>query len=77
MATWLYHRERLLEDESTPWAYWYFEPEVPEELREQRPVLRPVDDGQDPEAIRVEREALEARRAAWLLERDIENIIGA
>jgi hypothetical protein len=79
-AVWWTHRERLLEDQPPPWGFWRFEPDVPEELREERPVLRPVDDDQDHEAtIRREREALEARRAAWLLERDIENIenIGA
>lgn len=81
---WAHHRERLLEDQPPPWAYWAYEPEVPEELREQRPVLRPVDDGQsakhqdqDPEAIRREREALEARRVAWLVERELQDIIGA
>jgi hypothetical protein len=79
---WAHHRERLLEDQPPPWGFWYFEPEVPEELREVRPVLRPVDDGQsakhqdqDHEAIRREREALEARRAAWLVERELQDII--
>jgi hypothetical protein len=76
-AVYAHHRERLLEDEPRPWGFWYFEPEVPEALREQRPVLRPVDDGrdQDHEAIRREREALEARRAAWLVERELQDII--
>lgn len=79
---WSEHRERILADYSPgtrPWAYWYFEPDVPEELREERPVLRPVDEG-DPSAIRAEREHLEAARREWLVEQelqDIENIIGA
>jgi hypothetical protein len=73
---WQHHRERLLEDQPRPWAFWAYD-EVPEELREERPVLRPVDDGQDHETIRREREALEARRAAWLVERELQDIIGA
>jgi hypothetical protein len=72
-----HHRERLLEDQPRPWGFWRFEAEVPEELREQRPVLRPVDDDQDHEAIRAEREHLEARRAAWLVEQELQDIIGA
>jgi len=71
---WQHHRERLLEDQPRPWGFWRFEPEVPEELREQRPVLVPVDDGQDHEAIRRERE-LEAARRAWLVERELQSII--
>lgn len=87
---WAHHRERLLEDQPPPWGFWYFEPEVPEELREGRPVLRPVDDGQSAkhqdqdlaEAIRREREALEEEdlevaRRAWLVERELQEIIGA
>ena len=75
---WQHHRERLLEDQPRPWGFWRFEPEVPEELREQRPVLVPVDDGQDQEdeAIRRERE-LEVARRAWLVERELQDIIGA
>lgn len=71
---WQHHRERLLEDQPRPWGFWRFEPEVPEELREERPVLRPVDDG-DPAAIRAEREHLEAARRAWLVEQELQGII--
>jgi hypothetical protein len=79
---WAHHRERLLEDQPPPWGFWRFEPEVPEALREERPVLRPVDDGQSAkhqdqghEAVHREREALEARRSAWLAERELQEII--
>jgi hypothetical protein len=80
---WAHHRERLLEDQPRPWGFWRFEPEVPEALREERPALRPVDDGQsakhqdqDHEAtIRRERDHLEAARRAWLVERELQSII--
>lgn len=73
-----HHRERLMEDEPRPWGFWRFEPEVPEELREERPVLRLVD-GQDQDegqgAVHRERDHLEVARREWLVERELQDII--
>lgn len=47
----------------THWAYWAFDPAVPDDLRAERPGLAPLDlDTTDTD--------LEARRAAWLASRD-------
>lgn len=62
------HRDRL---DREPWGYWRFDPDVPDELRAERPVLRRVHD--DTHRERRERDrrseaqaALERRRAAFL-----------
>lgn len=57
------HRDTLLRDEPPgrrPWAFWAYEPDVPDELRAERPALRPVG---APGRDRLE---LEERRRAWL-----------
>ena len=60
------HAQREGADHSW-WAWWRFEPHVPEALRGERPKLYPVEDG---ERVRRERADLEARRAAWLAEKN-------
>ena len=60
-AAWPEHRDRLLADYPAthrPWAWWRFEPAVPEELRAPRPALRPVGRPAPP--------SLDLERAAWL-----------
>lgn len=48
-----------------PWAWWRFEPGVPQELRGERPTLYPVEHAG---RMRVESHGLEVHRAAWLEE---------
>jgi hypothetical protein len=70
VKVWEEHRDRLVDDHRAghrPWAWWYFEPEVPQRLRGGRPKLVPVD---EVAPARDEREVLEARRVAWIAKRD-------
>lgn len=65
---WTEHRARLLAShpaDSQPWAFWAFEPSVPDSLRGQRPRLVEVDVDDDRAA---EDPDLDFRRAAWLAE---------
>jgi hypothetical protein len=39
-AVWQHHRERLMEDETTPWGFFAFE--CPGDPRGERPALHPV-----------------------------------
>jgi hypothetical protein len=62
-AAWREHRDRVLADYPAthrPWAWWRFEAAVPEELRPERPGLRPVGEPAPPD--------LHLARAAWLHE---------
>jgi len=43
-----------------PWAFWAYEKAIPDELRGDRPALRPVG------TARADDDDLEARRRAWL-----------
>lgn len=64
----LEHRDRLLAHVALgarPWGWWRFEADVPEALREVRPVLVPVEAA---DAHHTARRELEQRRAAWLAE---------
>ena len=68
------HRERLLGDcrpGTCPWGFWRFEPEVPDDLRAERPRLHrvPVDLEAEPRAGELASAAdaaLERRRREWL-----------
>lgn len=69
-AAWREHRDRLLADEprgSRPWAWWRFEPGIPERLRTHRPVLVKVD--ADEPAAGADDDRADVVRAAWLSER--------
>jgi hypothetical protein len=66
------HHERLLEQSppcTRPWAYWRYERDVPDDLREHLPTLREVKGGEAAssgnvaDAIRLERELA---RLVWL-----------
>ncbi len=63
--TWLREREFLLAssiDVAQLAGFWRFEPGIPDDLRPEPPVLRPVG------SHRADREELIRRRRAWLLE---------
>jgi len=65
---WGEHRARLIAShplDSQPWAWWAFEPGVPDSLRGQRPRLVAADVDNDRAA---EAPDLDFRRAAWLAE---------
>lgn len=55
------------DDTSRPWAWWAFDPSVPDLLRAERPRLRPV--GSRTDADRRERELIEQARTRWLADR--------
>lgn len=65
-AAWLEHRDRILAGDlfgGRPWAFWRFEPGVPDDLRGARLGLVPLDGEVDRrEAVRV----LEQARTIWL-----------
>jgi hypothetical protein len=57
------HVQRHGQD-SRPWAWWYFHPTAPAELRGQRPALIPV--GPQAEAADRDSALIELARATWL-----------
>jgi hypothetical protein len=79
LALWTEHRDKLMASSppgSAPWGYWYFEPGIPEPLREHRPELVEVLDDEDAEAAardsrREAADELDRCRAAWLSEHGI------
>lgn len=73
-AVYRLHREGLLADcrpGTRPWGFWRFEPEVPDDLRAERPRLHrvPADLEAEPREREVEsaaEAALECHRREWL-----------
>jgi hypothetical protein len=72
-ALWVEHRDALMATQSpgtAPWAFWAYEPDVPDDLRTERPLLREAADepaGSTP-AERAAEEDLAERRRLWLAE---------
>jgi hypothetical protein len=55
--------------ESLPWAFWEFEPDVPDDLREGRPLLHDLTDGPSRDEEAAEEADRERRRRIWLASR--------